>query len=817
MPSIPTPDTGSHRSRLLLTHALQLLNTALDVKERLKLLARIIADYLAVDDVAIFLREPGSDVLVLRESVGLDPIALNNIRVPIGKGITGTVAETRRYIATRNTLEDPRNLYSVYFQDENYPSMLSFPILAGDELIGVVNIRSRKEREFTEREAEELNNFTAGIAQTILNAQQYERLEYKAQLLELSVAIAGAITSSLDLEILLEDVAWEISRGFSIPGVVIHLMDEGGTVTKTSSHGLKPSFVKGLSLEGIRTCFESGEPRIRRMENVHPFGDASRDTWTISLPLTSRRETLGVLSLFGPEEPEGPAQELFLSAGVDVLLHIAGLTALAIENAAIHTEVKRLADVEKRKLDEIATMYSRISAIVDAITDGIVGMDAGGRISDFNQVAGKLLGLSDADRGRTGIDDITSYKPPLSEALAAGRELANRVVSFAGKTGKFAALVTMRVFSDPGGARKGGVISFRPMEETVKMLSRFTSQRPRFTFEDIIGHDSTLKEEVRIARIAAQSSSNILIQGESGTGKELFSQSIHNDSPFADGPFIPVNCAAIPKDLIESELFGYAEGAFTGARKGGYIGKFEQATGGTIFLDEIGDMPLDTQVKLLRVLQDKVIQRVGAEHSIPINTRVLAATNRDLEAAIRDGTFREELYWRLNVVNITIPPLRDRRADIPVFIGRFIERFAKQTGKEVTGCEPGVLERLIGYSWGGNVRELENAIEHAVLITQHSRVGWEDLPATLRERINEDGRRMTAAETGSIEQARRERFASSKKLYSEAINQAGGDVEMAAQRLGMSRATLYRRLRKYGLTEDVSQIRQNIRREKNRA
>jgi len=256
----------------------------------------------------------------------------------------------------------------------------------------------------------------------------------------------------------------------------------------------------------------------------------------------------------------------------------------------------------------------------------------------------------------------------------------------------------MRSFRDPSGERKGSVISFRPMEEEVKAFSRFNSQRPKFTFEDIIGNSTTLSDTIRLAKVAAQSNSNILIVGESGTGKELFSQSIHNASPFSDGPFIPVNCAAIPKDLIESELFGYVEGAFTGARKGGYIGKFEQATGGTIFLDEIGDMPIDLQVKLLRVLQDKVVQRVGSEHLIPISTRVIAATNRDLKKMIIEGEFREELYWRLNIITIEIPPLKERKIDIPEFVKFFINKYSQINKRPVKEIEASSLKKLIEYS-----------------------------------------------------------------------------------------------------------------------
>ncbi|MFC1692833.1 sigma 54-interacting transcriptional regulator [Candidatus Latescibacterota bacterium] len=802
-------DSNSLRSRVLLTHALRLVNAPLVVEERLELLARIIAEYLSVDDVNIFLKELDSETLLLRTSIGLNPLTVGNLRVPIGNGITGLVAQTRKYIASRNIMKDPRNFYSVYYEDEKYPSILSFPITSDNELIGVINIRTKIERDFTKQEAEELNNFTASIAGSITNAQVYEKLEYKSRLLELSIKIAEAVTSSLDLDVILDEIAWEISSGFAIQGVLIQLMNEDGTITKSSSHGLKTSFVKNYTIELSKNCMKSGEPKIRRLESEKPFGTKSQKvSWHVCIPMTNPNKTLGVISLFGTDNDKTEPEELFLSTGIDVFLHIAGLAALAIENATIHSELKRLAQEEKKQLDIIGTMYSRISAIFDSIMDGIIAVDKDGIIYDFNEIARKSLSLTDIDKTIKNIDAIISYKSPITSYIAKGRELTNCVVTMTTPSENFAAMFTMRTVTDTSGEQRGSVISFRPMEETVKLLSRFNSQRPRFTFDDIIGKSSELAETVRLAKLAAESNSNILIVGESGTGKELFSQAIHNASPVADGPFIPVNCAAIPKDLIESELFGYSEGAFTGARKGGYIGKFEQATGGTIFLDEIGDMPLDLQVKLLRVLQEKVIQPVGSEHIIPISTRIISATNRNLENEIQESNFREELYFRINVISIEIPPLRHRKIDIAEFVRFFIEKFSQFSGKEVKNIDKAALSKLLDYSWRGNVRELENAIEHAVLMAQSPVITPDDLPTTVKGPYSAEKKENSTK--GKIEQAQRQQIESSRKLYQEALLQSGGDVDKAAKNLELSRATFYRHLKKYGLTEEILKIRQNI-------
>lgn len=803
-------DFTSIRSKTLLTHAMKLASAPLVVEERLELLARIIADYLSVDDVVIFLVEPDSDELVLRISIGLDPTAIGRVRIPIGQGITGMVARNRKYLTSKNILKDPRSYYSEYSEDEKYPSILSFPILWNDELLGVVNIRSKVEREFSGSEAEELENFTAGIAGSIKHAQEYESLEYKAKLLELSNKIAESATSSLDLDVILDEVTWEIANGFGINGVIIHLMDAEENVTRTASYGLKSSFVKHFPLDVALSCFRTGEPKISAIDTDKPFkDDFGRDQWNICLPLASRNKSIGVISLFGIDRENEDPRGLFLSIGVDVLLHIAGLSALAIENAVIHSELKRLSEENKKRLDVIDTIYSRMSAVFNAISNGIIAVDENGIIQDFNEPAGAALGLQNSARGAVSIDSITSYKPALSAIISQGKELVNRVVTFITPTDKIAAVVTMRSFKDMSGEQRGSVISFRPMEDTVKLLSRFTSQRPRYTFDDIIGHSTSLAATVRLSKLAAQSSSNVLIVGESGTGKELFSQAIHNASPVADGPFIPVNCAAIPKDLIESELFGYAEGAFTGARKGGYIGKFEQATGGTLFLDEIGDMLLDLQVKLLRVLQERMIQRVGSEHIIPVSTRVIAATNRDLKKSIDKGEFREELFWRLNVLTVQIPPLRDRKIDIPEFIQYFLRHFSKISAKTVAAVEPGVLKKLMDYSWKGNVRELENVIEHAVLVAQSDTISWDDIPASLKERLSEE-LRPPAVSSADMDEIHRHHDESAQQLFRESLIQAKGDVAAAAKKLGMSRATLYRRLKKLGLTGSISSVRRGI-------
>ena len=247
-----------------------------------------------------------------------------------------------------------------------------------------------------------------------------------------------------------------------------------------------------------------------------------------------------------------------------------------------------------------------------------------------------------------------------------------------------------------------------------------------------------MKETIEVARMAARSSSNVLIEGESGTGKELFAQAIHNASKRSAGPFVAVNCGAIPRELIASELFGYSEGAFTGAKKGGNPGKFELADGGTLFLDEIGDMPLEQQVALLRVIQEKSVSRIGSNQVIPVDVRIICATNKNLLELMQTGRFRQDLYYRLNVINLRILPLRERKEDIPVLFQHFLQQM-NQEGNQLS--QQDVIEHLLSYDWPGNVRELQNVVERFVHLEHmpdrswHHHIGQTLLPT----RQNDDG------------------------------------------------------------------------------
>jgi transcriptional regulator with PAS, ATPase and Fis domain len=319
---------------------------------------------------------------------------------------------------------------------------------------------------------------------------------------------------------------------------------------------------------------------------------------------------------------------------------------------------------------------------------------------------------------------------------------------------------------------------------------------------------------IEACKRVAKSSLNVLILGDSGTGKELVAQSIHNASKYSNGPFVAINCGALPKGLIESELFGYERGSFTGANKEGNPGKFELADGGTIFLDEVGDMPLDVQISLLRVLQTKEIIRIGGKYPRKVNVRIIAATNRDLEAAIDAKTFREDLYYRLNVFSVHVPCLKDRKQDILELADHFIKSFSASKGRSFRLSQE-VCNLLVQYPWHGNVRELENAIERAVNITDDDEIRFEHLPKSVqdyfkdqdsRDQHSNENKLLTMAEGNSQEGERRLKASghsletASRNTIIACLEKSRGNVQNAAIMLGISRRTLYRKMEKLDIS-----------------
>jgi len=334
------------------------------------------------------------------------------------------------------------------------------------------------------------------------------------------------------------------------------------------------------------------------------------------------------------------------------------------------------------------------------------------------------------------------------------------------------------------------------MAEKVHLVTENEFLRERVTAEDkldgIIGTSAHIQDVMRMISRLKDTRTPVLVSGESGTGKELVARAIHFRGSMAQTPFVAVDCGSLVPTLMESELFGYEKGAFTGATKS-KAGLFQAANGGTIFLDEIGELPLEMQAKLLRVLQEKEVRPVGSNERETVDVRVIAATNRDLEAAYRSGTFRKDLYFRLNVVTVHIPPLRDRRSDIPVLVHHFLDRYAKASQIQVT---PAAMKSLLQYDWPGNVRELENCIARAVTLGDGITIGVADLPPAIRAEQGEIGSVSTpeASSISTTALAEMERM-----TILRVFEQAHGDKALAGKMLGISRATLYRKLKRYNI------------------
>jgi sigma-54 dependent transcriptional regulator, acetoin dehydrogenase operon transcriptional activator AcoR len=436
--------------------------------------------------------------------------------------------------------------------------------------------------------------------------------------------------------------------------------------------------------------------------------------------------------------------------------------------------------------------------ITNTIDEGYLTVDKNGIITFINQTGTNMLGIDKNDlTGHPLCDVLPNFKPSPLETLHTKENWVNREVFFdlpKGKTHIIFSVIPM--FEN--GLPVGIVITFKEMKIILKKLESLVSIKPIFQFEDLIYRSRAMQKLVKTAKVAAKTESNILIEGESGTGKELIAQAIHNHSQRNGKPFIVIDCSSIPRDLVESELFGYVDGAFTGARKGGRLGKFEVANGGTVFLDEIGEMPLEIQVKLLRVLQNRTITRVGGHAPIPCNVRIIAATNRNLEAEVENENFRLDLYYRLNVLQLTVPPLKEREGDIPLLTKTLVEVAANRTNRYSPTISMETMNMLERYSWPGNIRELENIIERAILIA-HDVIEPEHLPkyilnaALLSVKRKSEQPLSINLSANNVNSFR----AMEKELIINTLKNVNGNKSLAARKLGISRSNLYEKIAKY--------------------
>jgi sigma-54 dependent transcriptional regulator, acetoin dehydrogenase operon transcriptional activator AcoR len=437
---------------------------------------------------------------------------------------------------------------------------------------------------------------------------------------------------------------------------------------------------------------------------------------------------------------------------------------------------------EKEHIELINKINCLIETTLDSINDGIIAFDNRGMITHANKVACKLLQVSSSELVNSSINKIMKDNSIL-DLILTGQSILYKEYVFQGLV-EIHCLISIRPIYNEG-IISGGLLSLSDIRDIRTVINEIMGMQGNATFKAIIGRSKEIEALKQHAFEISKSDSTILIQGESGTGKELFARAIHSASPRSKEPFVAINCAAIPDMLLESELFGYEQGAFTGARKGGKRGKCELAEGGTLFLDEVGDIPLHLQVKFLRILQEHSFERVGGTRTILLNIRIIAATNQDLESKIQTGEFREDLFYRLNVIPILIAPLRERRTDIPVLCDHFLDYYNRKLKKNITGITPASLEMLCNYSWPGNVRELENAIEYATNLENGRYITVNSLPKRILLRPFHKGTLPERVKEYEINQ------------IIDTLNHYGWGSkgkQKAAQELGISVPSLYRKL-----------------------
>jgi len=452
---------------------------------------------------------------------------------------------------------------------------------------------------------------------------------------------------------------------------------------------------------------------------------------------------------------------------------------------------KNLLEVQLREKEKAQILKS----IIDFAYDGIIGMDKDGRITVFNPVAEKITGVSAETAIGRLVDDVVE-NTRMNYVLKSGEAELGEIQHI-----KEISIVTNRVPIVVEGEVLGVVATFQELDKIQKMESKirkkllYKGHVAKARFEDIVGNSTAVSQAKEEAKQYSEVDSTVLILGETGTGKELFAQSIHNASNRRDKPFVAVNCAALPENLLESELFGYVEGAFTGARKGGKTGLFELAHEGTIFLDEISEMSPMLQARFLRVLQEKEVVRLGDDRIIPIDIRIIAATNRDLYSEVEKGEFREDLYYRLCVLRLEIPPLRKRPEDIPALVDYFIEEKGRRLGKSIKSISRKALSRLVSQKWPGNIRQLENVVERIVVLCKTNTIDGGIVSEVMGRSSDYSSERQSNAHTeaelndGLLKNVEAE-------MIRKVLEETNGNKTQAAEKLGISVTTLWRRLKK---------------------
>lgn len=572
-----------------------------------------------------------------------------------------------------------------------------------------------------------------------------------------------------------------------LSGEAIFLAGEILAIINSTCNG-----VIAMNEEGIVTLFNTAAENITGIKAVDAIGGFVDDVVPNSALLrvlktgsgeVNQQQVIGSCKILTNRSPIRKGNKIL--GAVAVFQDITELQAVASE------------------LENVKDLKNTLESVIESVFEGVVVVDNNAIITMINQAYCDFLG---ADRKKAIGRPVTDVIPNTRMNLVVQNH--KEEIGEVQRIGSNNVVVTRKLISKDGEITGAvGKVLFKDVKDLRIMANRLNKLQSeleyykeefrkvygtKYTIESIISSSEKMKWLKSIALKAAKGHATVLLLGESGTGKELFAHAIHNASPQKQGPFIKVNCAAIPENLLESELFGYAEGAFTGARKGGKPGKFELANGGSIFLDEIGDMPMVMQVKLLRVLQEREFERVGGTKTSSVDVRVIAATNKDLEQLVHQGAFRHDLYYRLNIISLIIPPLREHYEDVPLLCNALLQKISNNINCPLRGISPAVMKIFMNYSWPGNVRELENVLERAVnLMDDEELILPEHLPPSVK--WSNDKSEGNTSNIYSILEVKE------KQEICKTLEATGGNRSKAARLLGLNRSCFYARLRKYNI------------------
>jgi PAS domain S-box-containing protein len=602
-------------------------------------------------------------------------------------------------------------------------------------------------------------------ARILSEAQLFDKLEAKREL----VLVAEPFLNQL----------YNFVRGsnfFSMltdaDGCILSMLGDEGILGEAFALRMSPGAYMdepNIGTNAMGTCLLEGEP-VQVSGDEHYIKAYYR--WTCSgAPIRDADGTIvGAIDLTGYSENVHP--------------HTLGMVVAAADAMGRMLEIRRAND-------ELLLSNSYLEAMLDSIAAGIVSIDQNGAVKTANTHAAEMFGFEEEALLSMHASDLFDGWSDVLAVLRSGQRFMDEDVFVRAAANKLQFNLSAYPVLDAEGALRTVILVFKDVKKVRKLANRIMGRRAIYTFSKIIGRNAAFVRVMDFAKKMADSRSNILITGESGTGKELFAQAVHNHSDRREEAFVAINCAAIPRSLIESELFGYEEGSFTGARNGGQPGKFEVADGGTVFLDEIGEMPLDMQTRLLRVIEEGTVCRIGSSREVVVNVRIIAATNTELEAEVAKGNFRKDLFYRLNVLPMRLPPLRERKDDIPILVEFFMDRITRKLNKRPVDIPPERLRDLVAYDWPGNIRELENFVELMV--------NAEDLPGTVPICAPSGTKACEGQRKPAIGNPRTEKeselLADVERHHIEAtLLRYKGNVSLAAKALGIGRNTLYRKL-----------------------